>query len=296
MFKNPLGPGQTDLLRIVQGSQGTMGIVTWASIKLELKPTIHRLYFVADDNLRRLIDFSYRVLRPKLADEFFIVNRHTFAAIAAKDADDIEKIVEDEKKYVLVYGVSGYDVCAKERVDYQEQDIAKIAQSVGVHISKVYMGTTGPKLIELIEHPSPEPYYKERVKGAFKDIMFLSTMDKVEHFVNVMSDVARRHQYPISHLGVYIQPILFGRACHTGFSLAFNPDDGTEVENIRSLYRKASEELSKAGAFFSRPYGYESDLAYERCPDTVIALRKVKGIFDPENILNQGKLAFREVA
>ena len=124
MFKNPLGPGQTDLVKIVQGSQGTMGIVTWASIKLELKPKIHRLYFVADNNLRRLIEFSYRVLRPKLADEFFIVNRHTFATIVARDVDDIENIVENEKKYVLIYGVSGYDVCPKERVAYQEQDIA----------------------------------------------------------------------------------------------------------------------------------------------------------------------------
>ena len=51
MFKNPLGPGQTDLMKIVQGAQGTMGIVTWASVKLEVKPSIHRMYFAADDRL-----------------------------------------------------------------------------------------------------------------------------------------------------------------------------------------------------------------------------------------------------
>ena len=196
----------------------------------------------------------------------------------------------------MVFGVSGYDVCPEERVAYQEQDITKIAQSVGVQISKAYMGITGPKLNDIIDHPSAEPYYKQRRRGGCKDILFLSTLDKVEHFVNVMADVAEHHAYPMSDLGTYIQPILFGRACHIEFSLYFNPEDRTEVENIHSLFLMGSEALSRAGAFFSRPYGYWSELAYARCPDTVIALKKVKSIFDPENILNQGKLVFTEDA
>jgi len=296
MFKNPLGPGQTDLMKIVQGSQGTMGIVTWASIKLEVKPKIHRLYFVTDDKLERLIDFSYRVLRPKLADEFFILNKHAFASMIAKNSDDIQKIAENEKEYVVVYGVSGYDVCPEERIAFQEHDIAKIAQSAGVKIVNVYMGISGAKFAGLISKPSSEPYYKENLKGGFADIHFLSTMDKAKGFIQVMSDCAADQGYPSSELGIYIQPILFGRSCHIEFSLYYNPEDKAARNAINSLYLKASEKLSKAGAFYSRPYGYWSDLAYERCNDTAIALKKIKSIFDPEHILNQGKLVFREVA
>ncbi len=292
MFKNPLGPGQTDLVKIIQGAQGTMGIVTWASVKLELKPKIHRLYFVPDNKIERLIDFSYRVLRPKLADEFFILNSHSFASIIAQDPDDIKKIAENEKKFVLVYGVSGYDVCPEKRVAYQEHDITKIAQSVGVNISKVYMGISGPKFANIIAQPSSDPYYKQNLKGGFFDIHFLSTMNKARHFIHTMHNAVVSHGYPASQLGVYIQPILFGRACHIEFSLYYDPADKTEVKKMKTLYMNASEELSKAGAFFSRPYGYWSDLAYGRCPDTVTALKKVKGIFDPDHILNQGKLIF----
>ncbi len=292
MFKNPLGPGQTDLVKIVQGSQGTMGIVTWASVKLEVKPRIHRLYFAADNHLERLIDFAYRVLRPKLADEFFLLNRPAFAAMVSEGGDGIERDRDSEKEYVIVYGVSGYDVCPEDRVAYQEEDIGKIAQSAGVRISNVYMRTRAGKVAERIEGASPEPYYKEAQKGDFQDILFLSTMDRVEHFVRVASEVAREHGYPPSEMGVYVQPILFGRACHIEFSFGFNGADVTEAESMRSLYRKGSEALAEAGGFFSRPYGYWSKLAYGRCPDTVAALQKVKDIFDPEHILNRGKLVF----
>ena len=296
MFKNPLGPGQSDLVKIVQGSQGTMGIVTWASVKLEVKPTLHRLYFIADNHLGKLIDFSYRALKPKLADEFFILNSHAFASIVAEDPGDIKRAVQAEKKYILVYGVSGYDVCPEERIAYQEQDIMKIAGSVGLNISEAVMDTTGSDFATILENPSPEPYYKARAKGAFKDIMFLSTMDKVEHFMKIMCETAEAHHTPVSELGAYVQPILFGRACQIEFTLHYNPDNKAEGDNIYSLFKAASEKLSEGGAFFSRPYGFLSDLAYARCPDTVRVLKKVKDIFDPDNILNQGKLIFTEVA
>jgi FAD/FMN-containing dehydrogenase len=296
MFKNPLGPGQTDLVKIVQGSQGTMGIVTWASVKLELKPKIHRLYFVADDKLESLIDFAYRVLRPKLADELFIVNNQAFATIVAHNSDDIQKLSENEKRFVLVYGVSGYEICPEERIAYQEHDIGVIAQSVDVKIFNEYMGVSGSNFAGIISEPSSEPYYKQKPKGGFIDIHFLTTLDKAQHFIQIMSDCSARHGYPASELGLYIQPILFGRACHTEFSIYYNPEDRTAVEEMNSFYLKASGELSKAGAFFSRPYGYWSDLAYARCQDTALALKKVKSIFDPDHILNQGKLVFTEEA
>jgi hypothetical protein len=295
MFKNPLGPAQTDLMRIVQGSQGTMGIVTWASVKLEVKPEIHRLYFVADDKLERLIDFSYRVLRPKLGDEFFILNKHAFAAMTAQNPDDISKMTQKEKAYVAVYGVSGYDMCPEDRIAFQEHDISKIAQQVGVKTAPVHMGVTGSKFARIIEAPSTDPYYKNRIKGGFADIHFLSTMDRAGRFVDAMYDFLNVNDYPASELGMYIQPILFGRACHIEFSLFYNPEDGNARAEMQRLYLAASNEMAKAGAFYSRPYGCWSDLAYDRCSDTVSALKKIKQIFDPEHVLNQGKLVFKEV-
>jgi len=46
------------------------------------------------------------------------------------------------------------------------------------------------------------------------------------------------------------------------------------------------------GAFFSRPYGEISRAVLNRDAATVQALRKVKTILDPDNVMNPGTLCF----
>jgi FAD/FMN-containing dehydrogenase len=43
------------------------------------------------------------------------------------------------------------------------------------------------------------------------------------------------------------------------------------------------------GAFFSRPYGSVSDKIFSRNPRNTAVLKKIKGIFDPNRVLNRGK-------
>ena len=70
------------------------------------------------------------------------------------------------------------------------------------------------------------------------------------------------------------------------------PADAAEVASVRELYIQAVESLMNAGAFFSRPYGDIADIAYSRDGETAAALRKVKTIFDQNNVMNAGKLCF----
>ena len=46
------------------------------------------------------------------------------------------------------------------------------------------------------------------------------------------------------------------------------------------------------GAFFSRPYGENTAMIMNRDAATVAALKKIKSIADPQNIMNPGKLCF----
>jgi len=288
--KNPMGPAQTDFVRIVQGSQGTMAAVTWCSVKLEIKPSTHRIYFVPNDKLSRLIDFTYRALRPKLGDEFFILNSYALATIISDDPEKITSLAERQAPYAIVYGVSGYEYLPQDRVAYQEHDLAGIAQATGVEAVREVPGCSWKKMESIIAAPSPEPYYKLRPKGAFLDIFFLTTLDKTPDFISVMEAEAEKFGYPASRIGIYIQPIQQGRTVHLEFTLHY---DAADAGKARELFDSASAALSGAGAFFSRPYGPWSDLAYARCPDTVDALKKVKNMLDPDGVLNRGKLCFK---
>jgi hypothetical protein len=291
--KNPMGPAQTDFVRIVQGSQGTMAGVTWSSVKLEVKPTIHKINFVPNSKLERLVEFTYKSLRPKLGDEWFILNAQALATVIADDPEKIADLASRQAPYTLIYGVSGYEYLPEERVAYQENDLARIAQAAGVEAVPEIPGCSAKKMERILAAPSPEPYYKTVPKGAFLDIFFLTTLDKAESFIEVMERVSKKHKYSSGELGIYIQPIQHGRTIHLEFSIYYDPKDKEDSGRAKTLFEEASAALDKAGAFFSRPYGYWSELAYARCPDTVEALRKVKDMLDPDNVLNRGKLCFK---
>jgi FAD/FMN-containing dehydrogenase len=64
------------------------------------------------------------------------------------------------------------------------------------------------------------------------------------------------------------------------------------VARVKRTFEQASKALMLRGAFFSRPYGIWSELIHNQCAENVIALRKVKQIFDPNNVMNPGKVFF----
>ncbi|MDY6797050.1 MAG: FAD-binding oxidoreductase [Actinomycetota bacterium] len=290
--KNPMGPAQTDFVRIVQGAQGTMGIVTWSSIKLEILPRVHRCYFIQERSLQKLVDFSYRIMRPKLADEFLILNSLSLSCILGEEAGQISALAARQSPFTLIYGVAGYEYLPEKRVAYQEEDIANIAQSSGVDIGREVPGANGRKMKEILANPSPEPYWKQRYRGGFRDVFFLTTLDRTPFLLELMQGIVARHDHPAQELGLYIQPIQQGRSCHMEFHLFFDPSDEGEAKRVEAIFSEAGPELAKAGAFFSRPYGPWAEMAYERCPDSVEAMRMVKGIVDPKGVLNRGKLCF----
>ena len=141
-------------------------------------------------------------------------------------------------------------------------------------------------------NPSGENYWKQCYKGGYQDIFFVSTLDKAQGFVNTMQSVAEHAAYPTSDIGVYIQPQHHGTSCHIEFNLPYCPKCQTETEGMKVLFANASTALLKKGAFYSRPYGIWADMAFNRDAQTVNFLKKIKGIFDPYNIMNPAKLCF----
>ena len=92
--------------------------------------------------------------------------------------------------------------------------------------------------------------------------------------------------------GVYLQPIVQGINCHCEFNLYYDPQKTSELEKIKEVTLNAVPKLIDKGAYFSRPYGPYAKTIYERDATTVRTLKKVKAMFDPNNIMNPGKLCF----
>ena len=144
----------------------------------------------------------------------------------------------------------------------------------------------------ILSKPSAEPYWKLRYKGGFSDVFFLTTLNKTPAFIGAMSPLAQSRRFPTEDIGVYVQPIVQGTSCHLEFDLFFDPTDSTQTARARSVTTEGVYDLANMGAFFSRPYGAWAKIAYSRAAETNILQRKVKKIFDPNNVLNPGRLCF----
>ena len=109
-------------------------------------------------------------------------------------------------------------------------------------------GAVGAQVLEVIINPSREPYWKLGYKGGCQDIFFITTLDRTPEFVRTMYPVAEASGYPVSDIGVYLQPRHQGVNCHCEFSLPYDPDKQREVSRMQTLYTKASEALINQGA------------------------------------------------
>ncbi|SHO43906.1 FAD-binding oxidoreductase [Desulfopila aestuarii] len=291
--KAPYGPGSTCWHRLFQGAQGTMGIATWASIRCEILPTLEEPFLVGSPYVERLFELSHWLIRLRLVNECFILNNTNLAAIMAKNWPcDYQAIKHALPPWILFYNLAGYEYYPEERVSYRKKNIQSLTQKIAVESTKALAGISAGELLQKVHRPSEEPYWKLRYKGASHDIFFLSIADKLPGLLDAMNIEANKASYPASDIGVYIQPGVQGSSYHCEFNIFYDPQSPSEINQVSQLSTAATLSLMDKGAFFSRPYGKSTDAIMNRDAATVTALTKVKNIFDPNNILNPGKLCF----
>ena len=290
---DPKGPAQTDFYRLLTGAQGSLGIVTWASVKCELLADPKKLLFVTDDGLEDLVEFMYRLTRIRVADELFIVNGAYLAALVGKDSADIVTLRDGLPAWILVMGIGGRALFPEERMAVAEKDIAEAAAAHGKQLLSAIPGLSTSRVGTVVYGlADAADHWRLRYKGSARDIFFHTPLDKAPGFLATMLDAAAAHKYPVADVGVYLQPQHQGVAFHCEFSLPFALGDKRDADKARALYTDASMRLINEGAYFSRPYGEWADPVYNRDAASCDALRTVKKILDPNNVLNPSKLCF----
>ena len=291
--KAPYGPGTASYHRLIQGAQGTMGIVTWASMRCEILPSLEEPFVVSSSNLDTLLELTSWLIRLRMVNECFILNNTNLAAIFAKKwPKDYQDLKDALPTWTLFYTVAGYEYFPEERISSYIKDITDITQRLGVEAVKAAGSVSANEILKAVQKPSEEPYWKLRHKGACQDIFYLTLYDKLEGQIGAMNDLAEKAGYPASNLGVYIQPIVQGTSYHCEFNLFYDPENPSELDRIKGLSTSAVKNLMAKGAFFSRPYGESAGMILNRDAASVAVLNKFKKIFDPNNVMNPGKVGF----
>lgn len=293
----PEGPG-IDWFRLFQGAQGTMGVVTWANVKVEYLPQVNKTFFIPFPRIEDAIEPIYRIQRRMIGLECLLLNNLNLAAILAdRRPGDFQILRGNLPPWTLILVLAGGRRYPEQKIEYEEEVLREIGSELSLlNILTALPGVPGTerKLPKLLRKPWPEErtYWKFGYKGSCHDLFFHTTLDKVPEFVRAVREVASKYGYPIADLGFYLQPLEVGRACHCECNFYYNSDNLAEIDQVQKLYAEAAEVLLSMGAFFTRPYGVLADIVYSRATSYTIVLRKFKGLLDPNNIMSPGKLCF----
>jgi len=295
---NPSGPG-LDFYRLVQGAQGTLGVVTWTNLKIESIPKMDKIFFAPIEDLANAQEFLYRILPRRIGQECLLLNHIDLATLVAEDwPGDFEKMRSTLPPWTLVLVVSGLLRRPEEKIAYEENLLSQITKNEFRKIS-LTEGLPGfpaieRKLLSMLRRPWPsgKTYWKNLWKGGSQSLFFIARPALTPMFVDIVKDVAAQHGYPMNDIGSYIQPIEHNRACQVEFTFFYDPAKPAEKAMIAGLYRSAALALMNKGALFTRPYGELAPMVYERAAGYTTALKRVKKVFDPKNIMNPGNLCF----
>jgi FAD/FMN-containing dehydrogenase len=289
---SPFGPTQMDPQRLISGAQGTIGIVTWISLKCRFLSEVSRAFLVTGASLDSLIQLSYKLTRIRFSGNIFILNGLNLACLLRRNPQEIAALSEKLPPWVMFVSCEGYGPLPEEKVQYLEADLKELAGSFGLKIQTAFGGVKAEELASLLAIPSHEPYWKLRLKGGFDEVFFLTTQGKTPEFSRIMAELAQQQGYPVRNIGAYIQPVTQGTSCHCEFDFYYDPANQAEAEKTRKIVTEMASQMEAGGAFFSRPYSELVKTAYRRSGDTADMQKKVKAIFDPNGILNPGKLCF----
>jgi FAD/FMN-containing dehydrogenase len=295
---NPSGPG-LDFYRFFQCAQGTMGVVTWTNLKIESIPKIDKILFAPIEDLDFANDFLHRILPRRIGQEVLLLNNVDLAAILAQNwPSDFDKLKASLPPWTLILVISGLLRRPEEKIAYEENFLAQVLKA---EFSTLKLGEAlpgfpgvGKKVLQILRNPWPAntPHWKNRVKGASQSLFFHARPANAQFYASGVTDVAAEYGYAAGDIGMYIQPLEHNRACRPEFTFFYDPANEAEKAIIRELYKEAAAELLKEGAVFTRPYGDLAPIVYERAASYAQHLKRLKKVFDPNNIMNPSNLCF----
>jgi FAD/FMN-containing dehydrogenase len=295
---NPSGPGNMMWTRMLQGAQGTLGIVTWGQFKIEARPKVDKTFFIPFKSVQDAVKFVSKVQRRMIGEECLIMNNVNLAAILARQwPGDFHALREKLPPWTLIQVLGGGVRLPEGKIEYEEDALKEVAAELSIKdLPTSIAGAPGIEntMADMLRSawPGDRTYWKLAYKGSCQDLFFHTVMGKAQAFSRAIGEVAAKHGYPASDLGFYVQPVVYGGACHFESNFYYDPRNAEEVNRIKDLYTEAARVTLDMGGFYSRPYGAVTDMVYQRTADYTAQLKKVKKLMDPNNIMSPGRLCF----
>ena len=268
-----------DLSRLLVGSEGTLALITEATLRLLPAPEAITTLRVCFDSSRHAIDAVHRVMQqPVIPCALEFMDRHALAAIRATGTTaDLP---------------AGTQALLMVEADGARADLPR-------QVAALKTALTGAGLLALRESLNRDDAQRlwaarKSLSHAIKQIAPLKINEDVvvpvsalPEFVDFLDGLGARHQLPI---------VSFGHAGNGNLhvNLMVHPDDAGEMARTGECLDQLMKKVLALGGTLSGEHGIGTEkrrfVPQEIDPATLALMRRIKQQFDPYALLNPGKL------
>lgn len=271
-----MGPVHTDFARVIQGSQGALAVLTWASVHCGRIPFVEAPYFFSSNDLQSLISLVYKHLRRRMEGQVFLLNAKQFKLMfdIPEDSQEASGIPE----WIAYIELSSHDYLAEDYMAFRKADIERDAQQFHVSASQSIGNVPATELFakqQRFEFESAAGTKNE----AYQEVFCLSQLNRLPEHLQALE------QQNLSDAAIYVQPLVHGVNAHCQLTYI---DGNRSGKTLQETAIAAANSLADTNGFFSRPHFPWAHIPFERDKAIMPMIEKTKRLFDPAGILHPG--------
>ena len=282
---------------LLAGSEGTLGIITEATLKLEPVPAMRRVDMLVFPRMGAAVDYLSRLLKAGVSIEAAHINckrrlqfyTHSYRQKFGKDPE-----IPAWAEALLAISFSGDEEVVESNRSYALK-IAKEFEAQLVEEREIVDAWWASKYtldFEPFKQKWPDSQKQKKFGAADPGV----PVGRLEEFYHKFIDVAAKHKLEVIGMNAYLE-----HPNSIGFSLSCAVFvDYRNVEEVRR-FREFHDELSKLAVAFEGTMSTFMSDSNQKAPYLELEhgasleyMKQVKRIFDPKGILNPGKKFVRE--
>jgi len=279
MMKNNAG---YDLKHMFIGSEGSLGVVTRAVLKLQEQPSSQETMFVAIDSFPKLLEFL-KTIESGLGgtmSAFEVMWQSFYRLVTTAPAKNVPPLSQDYPYYVLVEAMGGDSSGDHDRV---EQALAACYEK----------GLIVDAVIAQSQQQTDDLWAMRDDVGQSRNLGTTFTFD-VSMPLSKMEAYLEAVDSRLAVLYEHFQCITFGHLGDGNLHLIVSLGDSGSAKDKQKVELSVYEPLGEIGGSVSAEHGVglekKAFLDLSRNENELNLMRTLKRALDPKNLLNPGKI------
>jgi glycolate oxidase len=268
-----------DLTKLFVGSEGTLGVVTEITLKINPKPSLSSTAMATFDDVedagRAVSEIMHSGIIPSALE---VVDQQTLIAINQNTDLNLPEV-----EAILISETDGH---TSEETQYQLNKIIDIFKKNNA--ATVKQATTQEAAEALWTARKSAYAVMSRINYSLAVEDLSVPMSKVPHMLKTISDLSKKYDLKIPTVG------------HAGDgnlhpTISYDSTNPDEVKRVEQASAELFAKVIELGGTVTGEHGIglakAQFMTLEHDPVAMGVMRSIKKLFDPNNILNPGKMA-----